>query len=334
LANVSIGSQSFRLSADTGSSTTVVAGAKCSDCGSAKLYQQGAGAVDEGKRTYGVYDGGDMSWKGEIIEDSVSIGSVPPVRVRFGDIDSQQNFLSTMGADGILGLGPTQLAAPGTTSVLDSLVAAGMPDVLAFKLCVGDAHLWLGGFDPTAATEPVAYAPLLSPTSAVPAYGVKVAGIEVAGRPLDVPATTWGPAIVDTGGPAFYVPQAVLDAVVASVGANGEFAKRFGDPATFYANGLCVASTATAADIDAALPPLAIDFGDGASARITLAASESYLAPSSFFGNLANAKGWCPGIATSGGITFDVGDTLLRSLITVFDRANRRIGFAPSGGCR
>jgi hypothetical protein len=331
-ANVGIGGQSFRLNVDTGSTTTVVAGAKCSDCGGARLYQPGAGAVDEGTRSHGVYDGGDMSWSGEIMEDSVEIGSAPPVRVRFGVIDSQTNFLSTMGSDGILGLGPTRLAAPETTSVLDSLVAAGMPDVFAVKLCVGDAHLWLGGFDAAAASAPVAYAPLLSPTKELPFYDVKVAGMAVAGRPLDVPAAIWGPALVDTGAPGFSVPQAVLDAIVASLGENGEFAKRFGDPATFYANDVCVASTATAADIDAALPPLSIDFGDSATARFTLTASQSYLVPSSFFGTWANAKGWCPGIGTLPGVAFDVGDSLLRSLITVFDRANGRIGFAPHAG--
>jgi hypothetical protein len=79
---------------------------------------------------------------------------------------------------------------------------------------------------------------------------------------------------------------------------------------------------------------LSIDFGDGGTARVTLPASQSYLVPSSFLGSLANAKGWCPGIATIQGFPFDIGDALLRSMITVFDRANHRIGFAPHGGCR
>jgi hypothetical protein len=217
---------------------------------------------------------------------------------------------------------------------VDALVAGGMPDVFAVKLCPGDAHLWLGGFDATATTGPVQYAPLLSPTKALPFYDVKVAGIAIDGHDLDVPATTWGPALVDTGGPAFFVPKPVLDAVVAAVGTNGELAKRVGDPASFYARGTCVASTVTAAEMDAALPPFTLALGDGSPVRLTLPASQSYLVPSSEFGALANADGWCPGMATLPGPGFDIGDSVLRSVVTIFDRANARIGFAPHAGCR
>lgn len=335
-ADVSIGGQRFSLSVDTGSTTTVVAGDACTECSSAHRYHAGATAIDQKTPAKGVYDGGDMTWDGEIVEDDVSIGKSSPVRVRFGAISSEKNFLSTMGADGILGLGPTRLAFPGTTSVLDALVKSGMPDVFAVKLCPGDAHLWLGGVDPTQTKGAMQYAPLVPQTKQLPYYDVKVAGIAVGGRELAVDATTWATSIVDTGGPAFFVPKNVLDAVVARVGENGEMAKLVQDPTKFFSGGICVASTVTAAQIDAALPPFTLELGDGTPIRIDLPASQSYLVPSTEYGSQANADGWCPGIASipGPGPAFDIGGSILRSLVVVFDRANARLGFAPSGGCR
>ncbi len=334
-ADVSIGGQRFSLSVDTGSSTTVVASDACTACASSRRYHAGASAVDQKTPAKGVYDGGDMTWSGDIVEDDVTIGEAPAVRVRFGAIASEHNFLSTMGADGIIALGPTPLAFPGTTSALDALVKSGMPDVFAVKLCPGDAHLWLGGFDAAQTKAPVQYAPLVS-AKKLPYYDVKVAGIAVGGRELDVDASTWDTALVDTGGPAFFVPKNVFDAVVTRASENGELAKLLGDPQKFFGGGMCVASTLTAAEIDAALPPFTLELGDGSPIRVDLPASQSYLVPSSEYGSLANADGWCPGIANipGPGPAFDIGGSILRSLVVVFDRANARLGFAPSGGCR
>ena len=333
-AAVTIGGQSFSLSVDTGSSTTVVASASCTSCSGAHLYQTSADAVDEKTPVSGVYDGGDMTWHGNIVEDSIVVGGTSPVRARIGTIASQKNFLDMMASDGILGLGPTRLAAPGTSSVLDALVASGMPNVFAVALCPGSAHLWLGGFDATETTAPIQWAPLLPDTKELPFYNVKVAGLAIDKTPLDVPDATWGTALVDTGGPSFDVPQAALDAVVASLSANGEFTKLFGDPKTYYAQARCVASKATAADVDAVLPPLTLVLGDDASVHVDLPASQSYVLPSSEFGPLANADGWCPGLASiSGTPKFDIGSSLLRSLLVVFDRANGRFGVAPRPAC-
>jgi hypothetical protein len=333
LTDVTIGGQRFTLSLDTGSTTTVVAGAACSNCNGAHTYRTSPTAVDEKTPVSGVYDGGDMKWDGNVIEDGVAVGGSSPVRVRFGAISSQTNFISMMGTDGIIGLGPTRLAAPGTTSVLDALVKAGMPDVFAVKLCPGDAHLWLGGFDSTQ-SAPMQYAPLLPPTKQLPFYNVTVAGIAIDGKPLAVPDTTWGTSLIDTGGPAFFVPKDVMDALIATVSANGEFAKRVGDPTKFYASGACVASTATAAEIDAVLPPLTLSLGDGSQVKLDLPASQSYLVPSTEFGD-ANASGWCPGIVSvPGPPAFDIGSSILRSLVVVFDRANAKLGFAKHAGCK
>jgi hypothetical protein len=329
---VKIGGQSFELALDTGSTTTCVGASSCTTCAGTGLYKPGPGAVDEHTPASSVYDSGEISWSGEVFEDAVGVGGAPAVRVKFGAISTQQNFI--MGKDGILGFGPTMLEVPGTTSAVDALVHAGMPDVFAVKLCPDDAHLWLGGFDPAAATGPVQYAPLVAATKSMPWYDVLVSGIEIGGAPLDVPAATWGPALVDTGGPSFIVPQIVFTAFTNALAANAAFTSHFGDAPTFFQSySQCKPSSATPAELDAALPPFTLQLGPAdAPVRLVLPATRSYLVPATFYGSAAGS--WCPGVVGLAGMkTFDIGDAILRSSIVVFDRAGKRLGFAPHAGC-
>jgi hypothetical protein len=329
---VKIGGQPFQLALDTGSTTTCVGASSCTTCEGTRLYTPGPSAVDEHKPASSTYDTGEIGWSGEVFEDAVGVGPAPAVRVKFGAISTQQNFV--IDKDGILGFGPSILAVPGTTSALDSLVQAGMPDVFAVKLCPDDAHLWLGGFDPATATGPVQYAPLLAATKSLPFYGVQVSGIEVGGAPLDVPPSTWGPALVDTGGPSFIVPSAVLTAFTNALAANAPFTSRFGDAPTFFQSYLrCKPSSATAAELDAALPPFTLVLGPAdAPVRLVLPATRSYVVPATYYG-LAEGS-WCPGVVGLSGMrTFDIGDAIMRSSIVVFDRASKRLGFAPHAGC-
>src|SRR5262249_24456900 len=77
-AMVSVGPRPFALLVDTGSSTTVVAGASCASCSIVSpLYMPGSTAKDTGNNTSGSYV--DFStWDGEIYVDQVGLGSGAP----------------------------------------------------------------------------------------------------------------------------------------------------------------------------------------------------------------------------------------------------------------
>jgi hypothetical protein len=63
---------------------------------------------------------------------------------------------------------------------------------------------------------------------------------------------------------------------------------------------------------------------------VDLPATDSYLLEETDSGGNTY---YCPGIADSGGPPAIIGANAMHSLLTVFDRQNQRIGFAPGQGC-
>jgi hypothetical protein len=89
-------------------------------------------------------------------------------------------------------------------------------------------------------------------------------------------------------------------------------------------------SGVTAAQIDAAMQPLTLTFpgANGSPFTLSAPASRSYM----FDGG---GGMWCIGIAYDSqlsGLTL-MGDIGLRGFVTIFDRVNHQVGFAPEKGC-
>jgi hypothetical protein len=87
----------------------------------------------------------------------------------------------------------------------------------------------------------------------------------------------------------------------------------------------------TKAQIDAALPALALSFGTAPGLTVQVPPSESYLMQ-------YGPYGWCSTmIAVPSGQQFPLaaimGAPFMRSFITIYDRANGQIGFAPHTAC-
>src|SRR5262249_47652510 len=85
--------------------------------------------------------------------------------------------------------------------------------------------------------------------------------------------------------------------------------------------------------LDAALPSLTFTFGTVSPVTMQAGATESYLVT---YGGGA----WSPAMqsrtpdqATYPGVAAILGPTVMRSNIVIFDRANRRLGFAPHTPC-
>ena len=330
-ADVAVGGSPFRLMVDTGSATLGVAGASCTTCstaGVAPLYAPGASAVDLDRTVTSTYDDGDMSWSGEVYRDLVSAGTLTAVPLALVDITAQTNFFyaDTCGdPQGILGLGPPAILSPGTTSFPTQLATSGAVDELALHFCLGTGDLWFGGYDPAAATA----VPTWIPMSTNSYYEVAVSDVAVDGTSVGIPASAYGMAIVDSGGPALGLPTTAYNAAVAKLAASPAFQSRFGNAVFFTSTttNTCKVLGETREQIDAELPKLTVYVGSPAVA-IDLPATASYLQTFPSDGQVM----YCPGMFSSPGLT-DLGNTLIRAGLVIFDRAHGQLGFAPTAPC-
>lgn len=330
-----LGGQTFAEILDTGSSTTAVAAANCSGCtGVSPAYAPSASATDQHAMAAQEYADGS-GWEGEIFEDASSATGLPKVPLDFVAITSQSGFFSANDYQGILGLGPRQLLENGTTEWLDSLGYAGLPKVMAVRLCPDRGDLWLGGFDPSAAAQPVQYTPML-PIDFLnnPFFQVETADLAFGGTAFGFTTDDFGPTLVDTGTSISEVPDPVEAKLVATINSNAAFKALFKNKQLADTDvGSCITQAGvTPAMVDAKLPPMAISFptSDGSSTfTITVPPSQSYLSPS-------GAGMFCLGFTSSGpdaGSGSLIGDTLLAGLFVVWDVPNLQQGFAAQSGC-
>jgi len=332
-----IGSQQFQLTLDTGSTTLGVASSSCSGCAVAPEYTPGSTAVDQKKTASSTY--GTGSWSGEIYKDDVSLPPGVSTLLDFAAIDTQSMFFQPIPCDsksgsiqGIVGFAPPAAAVPGTTGLLDQMVLSQMvPDIFATKLCDTGGSLWLGGYDPAATTGAVQYTPFQPQFFDAGYYGVNLVSIEVNGTTVPIASAQYADSLVDTGTSIFALGTTAYDALIAAIGSDAAFTKAFGGASFFGGQTPCVATTATKASLDATLPALTLTFGSSPAITVHATATESYLF--SYMG-----QGWCSAIqgfpsGPNAPIAALMGAPVLRSNVLVFDRAQKRLGFAPHTAC-
>ena len=142
-ADVAIGGQHFQLLIDSGSTTLAVSADPCPSCvddGVEKLYDTTHG-TDMGQSAATRYDQGEIGWSGSVYFDTVSMGGIEPVGMRFVAVSDQDFMFGThvcngdaLAVDGILGLRQDAALAPGTDSYLTSAVrSAGVDDSFAIR---------------------------------------------------------------------------------------------------------------------------------------------------------------------------------------------------------
>jgi hypothetical protein len=337
--------QSFQLAVDTGSTTLAVAAATCSDCsGVEPLYTPGASAVNEHEMASSAY--GTGSWSGQIYQDVIAVGAAPDARtdpvmavpMPIVAIDSQSDFFmgltcdsSNGGFQGILGLGPNGAAVQGTTGYFDVLVSHGMvPDVFALELCDQSGTLWLGGYDPAATTGPLVYTPELSSLDSY-YYAIDLEAVRVAGQRVPVATKTYPTSVVDAGSSVFLLARTAFDQVTSALAADAGFTEAFGGvDEAWFENGGCGAPSSSKADLDAKLPPMTLELGTDPAVLLQVAPTESYLVP--YDGEWCSAMDvFDPNFEVP--IAADVGTPVMRSRVVVFDRAHKRVGFAPHVPC-
>ncbi|HEY6462874.1 MAG TPA: pepsin-like aspartic protease [Polyangiaceae bacterium] len=343
------GAQSFELLLDTGSTTLGVASAGCSACtaaGVSSLYQPGASAVDEHATADAGYGAlGTSGWSGEIYEDWVGTQGAPDMaRVKLGAITEESQFLvGTCGGGppgGVIGFAWGADALPGTDGFFDQVVAAGaLPDVFATRFCPTEGTLWLGGYDPAFTTASPQFTPMTLTggafTTGLGVYVVDLVSITVLGTTVPIASASFPGTMLDTGASVGSLPPDALSALTSAIASSPAFAQVFGSAASsfFTSTANHVALAQTKARLDAALPPVTLTFGASNPISVQAVATEGYL--------VSNVPGeWSPSFAprapddaTYPGIAAILGPPILRSSIVIFDRAGKRIGFAPHAAC-
>ncbi len=332
-AQVTVGDQTFAMDIDTGSATSAVAGQGCTSCtaaGVSPTYQPSATATDLQKTASTVYGDGSML-NGEIFQDTVALGhGMPSVQLELMSIQSERQFFRQVQFQGILGLGSTLLELRGTDTYVALETADGVSPVLAFELCAKNGTMWLGGFDATAAGSPMQYTPLLPISKTNAFYAINVDDVLMGGTSLGLNTADFESPILDTGTSLFYVPAKVFNAILSAINASSGFTSLFGRT-PLKANGCVRANGATAAAVDAALPAMAMkvpSINPGSpDFTLTVNPTQSYLMDTGQ-GQFCLAMG--EGGPTQGAI---LGDAFLSSFVTVIDRQNGQVGFAPDLGC-
>jgi hypothetical protein len=343
-AAVQVGSQTFQMNLDTGSTSLGVASTACSNCGVTPEYTPGVTAMDQMQTATSQYASG--SWSGEVYQDSVGFASDPTIPLNFVAISTQSSFFfpntqcgpSRQGYQGIIGFDRATAAVAGTNAFFDQFVAAkGIANVFATELCDTGGTLWLGGFDATAATAAPQYTPVTTDMASTFYYTVDLETITVAGVGTPVAVAAAGQltdTVVDTGTSVFVVPTVTFDSLAAAIAGTPGFQMVFGanaGAAWFSSQVPCGGVGMTKAQIDAALPALTLSYGTAPGVTIQVPPSESYLMAYGQYG-------WCSMMTPlASGPQFPLaailGAPFLRSQITIYDRANNRIGFAPHAPC-
>ncbi|KAJ3305786.1 hypothetical protein HDV03_000895 [Kappamyces sp. JEL0829] len=318
--NVTVGNgQVLSLDLDTGSSDTWVRGKGCSSTdGSCDPDLQYVDATDASLKriagkTYSVQYGSG-SVKGDIYNAPVAIGGLT-AHYPIG-ISTEETGFSEGGITGLVGMGYNSISqiassvGSGTNAnFFDSLGFTGSQNQFSFYLgnYPAGGELTLGGVNPARYTGAMTYVPLNSETY----FQFSLSGwtYKAGANSGNVGGSFFGNnGIADTGSTLLLFNSAkVADAVNAGLGA-GKYNSTLGA----YPIDCAKASTGA---------PFVLNYN-----------SVSFSIPASIY-VLDNGDGTCvSGISqfTQFGAPTIFGDTFLRAYYTVFDKANKRLGFAKA----
>ncbi|KAM3550718.1 hypothetical protein MY1884_008095 [Beauveria asiatica] len=310
IASVAIGSASWDLIVDTGSSNTWT--------GAQKSYVPYSTGNDTGGTVGVSYGSGQFT--GEEYVDKVTFAGLT---VKSQSIGSASNAVGFDGVDGIFGLGPVDLTqdtvsnAATVPTFLDNLYRQGSipSEVLGvyFKPEAGsdtndnNGELTLGGVDSTKYTGALNYVPTLKSGNAAAYWGVSIASFNYGSTVLASGAT----GIVDTGTTLVYIPSAAYSKYLSASGGRT-------DPTT----GLVSYTTKPTGNFS-------IKIG---TVTYTLTPAQ-YLVPTSQYGSFGLSAGkyysWIANGGT-GSVNTIIGQKFLENYYSVYDTTNARIGFATA----
>eukprot|EP00047_Mylnosiga_fluctuans_P001128 m.214015 g.214015 ORF g.214015 m.214015 type:complete len:534 (-) comp10143_c3_seq1:213-1814(-) len=340
---VSIGTppQQLKLLVDTGSSNLAVS--ISAQAGGPPPYFQAASsstyqlvAANALDMEYVVGD-----WRGDIVQDIVTVENAPNISldVSFGTITSSSEFFTEDCAyNGILGMAYSAIAQPQSHPIppyFDQLVSANLvPNAFALQLCmpenaaVDNGKMVLGGYDPSLSYGTPVYTPLMQQGY----YSVLVTDFAVNGASLGLACGAYNSpsySIVDSGTTELLVPQAVFNALIGAIPEG--LRSYFSDQNNVYVPpAACDVSQPSVNCLDG-WPTLTIYLAGTAAGTefpLTIRPWHYMRVVQDQFGAWTFQSAIVPACNEGSGITLGV--VAMTEYQVVFDRANSRLGFAPS----
>ncbi|XP_017154624.1 lysosomal aspartic protease [Drosophila miranda] len=301
--------QSFRALFDTGSANLWVPSAKCPSsneaCQKHNQYHSGQSStyVANGESFSIQYGTGSLT--GFLSEDTVWVAGIEIQRQTFAEAlkEPGSTFVSAPFA-GIMGLAFKSIAVDGVTPPFDNMIAQGLLDepVISFYLkrqgtAVQGGELILGGVDPSLYTGNLTYVPV----SVAGYWQFKVNSVKSDGILL----CSGCQAIADTGTSLIVVPEAAYAKINSLLGATDN-----GEGEAFV----------KCADVSS-LPKVNLNIGG----TIFTLAPKDYVVKLTEAGQTRCMSSFT---SMSGNTLWILGDVFIGKFYTVFDKGNKRIGFA------
>ncbi|KAM5150334.1 beta-secretase 2-like [Callospermophilus lateralis] len=327
----------LQILVDTGSSNFAVAGAPHSYVDTYFDAERSSTYRFKGFEVTVKYTQG--SWTGFMGEDVVTIpkGFNSSFLVNIATIFKSENFfLPGIKWNGILGLAYATLAKPSSSlkTFFDSLVTqAKIPNVFSMQMCgaglpiagsgTNGGSLVLGGIEPSLYKGDIWYTPIKEEWY----YQIEILKLEIGGQSLNLDCKEYNvdKAIVDSGTTLLRLPQKVFDAVVEAV-ARTSMIPEFSDGFWSGAQLACWANSETPWSYFPKISIYLREENSSRSFRITIL-PQLYIQPMMEAG--LNYECYRFGISSSTNALV-IGATVMEGFYVVFDRAQKRVGFAAS----
>lgn len=335
---------------DTGSSNLAVAASKQGALRNWFNMGESTTLVDQGTSFQVNYV--SASFEAQRVMDFVSFRDFPMKmmeKVEFGAITSSTNFFEAGTLyEGILGMAYGALAMPPKDPVVpyfDTFVQAeNVPSLFSLELCdvkdktgqsTGFGRMSIGDYLPDRINGTVFYSPLKTHQY----YSVMVTQVKLGIERINLPCHVYnspGYTIVDSGTTDILVPLALHKQIVKMIDAiiTREAPDALGtaaDKKKFYRGEIC--NFGLTDDVILKLPPLvfSVESASGANLEIDLATHPwHYMRAFTVQSTMKVCRRFAVVPHCTSGSGIILGIALMANFVTIFDRTNHRIGFAPS----
>lgn len=259
-----------------------------------------------------------------LYSDEVTIGGMAAPQV-FGAITSESTSYGQFEPypiDGIAGFAYSKVSEVFAPNIIDTLSGAGYIDDI-FSMCLTDdgGMMTLGGIGNYYSGE-IQYTPITKEAF----YAVEMTDLTIWNQTVGVDPSVYnsGQCIVDSGTTLMYLPvpawTALADLFQSNCGKHNLKGVCYGGD---IFKGECV--SLTQAELDA-YPTIDVHLAPG----IVLPVSPEYYLPKGYCWNDERSLGIGPESESYGTL---LGDVFMKNFLTVFDRENARMGFAPVHNC-
>eukprot|EP01006_Ploeotia_vitrea_P000560 TRINITY_DN103267_c0_g1_i1.p1 TRINITY_DN103267_c0_g1~~TRINITY_DN103267_c0_g1_i1.p1 ORF type:complete len:381 (-),score=233.19 TRINITY_DN103267_c0_g1_i1:184-1326(-) len=310
---VSLGTpaQTFQVIFDTGSSNLWVPSSECAKCSHKKYdHTQSSTYVKNGTKFAIQYASGSLS--GFLSQDTCTIGGLAVKNQLFAEATNLPGLAFQVGKfDGIMGLAWPSIAVDGVLPVFNQAVEEGLIADNKFGIFLtatpgaAGSELTLGGADSSKYTGSLTWVPLIAENY----WAVKLSGMTMNGKTV----TQVTKAVIDSGTSILAGPVAEVKAIATSVGAQ---------PVLLNPNEYTIDCSKVSS-----LPTL----------KISLNGEDFELEGSEYVDKITSSGvSICLfgmtgiDIPAPAGPLWIMGDVFIRKYYSVFDFANKQVGFAPA----